>query len=134
VVRTERVAGKRRLTVDRTVRAPAETVWEILTDTERWPEWGPSVRAVTASDRVVRTGTTGRIETPVGISVPFGVTTCEPYVWRWDVARVPATGHRVEPLDDRRCRVIFELPVLAAGYAPVCQRALDRIATLAASA
>lgn len=131
MVRTERVDGKRRLVADRTVRAPAADVWELLTDTQHWPEWGPSVRAVTTSDRVIEAGTTGRVETPVGISVPFEVTTCESYVWRWEVARIPATGHRVEPLDDRRCRVAFEIPVLAAGYVPVCRRALERVATLA---
>ncbi|MUV89304.1 SRPBCC family protein [Halapricum sp. CBA1109] len=132
MVRLGRVDGRRRILVDRTVDAPAEDVWEILTDTERWPEWGPSVRGVTASERVIQRGTTGRVETPVGVSVPFEITRCEPYVWEWEVARIPATGHRVESLSGDRCRVTLDLPPLAAGYVPVCRRALDRIAGIAA--
>lgn len=58
--------------------------------------------------------------------------------WRWRVARVPATGHRVEPgtagrdgaAPGRECRVGFELSPLAAGYAVVCRRALDDPAAL----
>jgi hypothetical protein len=50
--------------------------------------------------------------------------------WTWRVARVPATGHRVDPLGDR-CRVSFEVPLVAAGYVPVCRRALDNVASLA---
>jgi hypothetical protein len=44
---------------------------------------------------------------------------------------IPATGHRVEPVDGDRCRVVFEVPLPAAGYVPICRRALDRIAKLA---
>lgn len=131
VARLGRVDGRRRLLVDRTVDAPAEAVWDVLTDTERWPEWGPSVSAVTASERVIQRGTTGRVETPVGVSVPFEITRCEPYVWEWEVARIPATGHRVDTRPGDRCRVTFDLPPLAAGYVPVCRRALDRVASLA---
>jgi hypothetical protein len=44
---------------------------------------------------------------------------------------VPATGHRVESVGvDDQCRVAFEVPLLAAGYVPVCRRALDRIAAI----
>jgi len=129
-VSTERVEGKRRLVVSRVVRAPRETVWELLTDTERWPEWGPSVEAVEATDRYIQTGTTGRIETPVGVAVPFEITHCREFRWGWEVARLPATGHRVERSSDDRSRVAFELSPLLLGYLPVCERALDRIETL----
>ena len=130
-VTRERVDGKRRLLVTRTVEAPIDTLWDILTDTERWPEWGPSVRGVESTDRYVQTGTTGRVETPLGISLPFEITHCEPYRWTWTVARIPATGHRIDTLDDGKCRVVFELSPLAVGYAPVCERALRRIEALA---
>lgn len=123
----ERIDGKRRLLAGRVLEASAERVWDLLTDTERWPEWGPSVRAVQSSDRHIRTGTTGRIRTPVGVTVPFEITHCEEYRWTWTVARVPATGHSVEPLGENRCRVAFELSPLLTGYVPVCQRALDHI-------
>ena len=29
------------LWVRRDISAPSETVWELLTNPERWPEWGP---------------------------------------------------------------------------------------------
>lgn len=127
----ELIDGRRRLLVSRTVDAPAETVWEILIDTELWPEWGLSVDAVESPSRHIESGTTGRIRTPIGLTLPFEITTFEQYRWEWEVARVPATGHRVEPLGEDRCRVSFELSPLAAGYVPVCKRALDRIAELA---
>lgn len=123
--------GGRRVEVAAAVDAPAPAAWDLLIDTRRWPEWGPSVRAVECEDRRIRFGSTGRVELPGGIRVPFAVDGFDAGIrrWTWRVARIPATGHRVDPLADG-CRVAFELPVLAAGYAPVCRRALGRIADL----
>jgi hypothetical protein len=131
-VSIERTPNGRRLVVARDVPAPREAGWELLTDTERWPDWGPSVRAVECEHRHIRSGTTGRVRLPGGLWLPFEVTTCGEYRWTWRVARIPATGHRVDaPAGvERGCRVAFEVPLLAAGYAPVCLRALDRIASL----
>ncbi|MFC7045917.1 SRPBCC family protein [Halobacteriaceae archaeon GCM10025711] len=118
------------LLVSRVVDASADHAWDVLTDTTRWPEWGPSVSAVECEDRYIEAGTTGRVRTLVGVRVPFEVTRCAPYYWTWRVARVPATGHRVEPLADGTCRVTLEVPVPAAPYVPVCLLALRRIARL----
>lgn len=114
------------------MRAPVDAVWDVLVDTDRWPEWGPSVRAVDVPVRRIERGTTGRVRIPGGVWVPFEVTACEPYRWSWDVARIPATGHTVEPLGADRCRVAFDMSLLAGGYAPVCREALSRIATIVA--
>ena len=122
----ERTPDGRRLYVSRSLPVARAAAWDLLVDTERWPEWGPSVEAVETSDRYVEAGTTGRIQTPVSVWVPFEITSCVDYRWTWRVARIPATGHRVDG-DENSCRVVFEIPLLAAGYAPVCQRALDRI-------
>ena len=119
----------RRVEVTRNVPVPAERAWSLLIDTERWPDWGPSVRAVECPDREIRAGSSGTVETAVGIRVPFEITACEPYRWTWRVARIPATGHRVEELEAERCRVIFEVPILSVAYVPVCWRALSRIET-----
>lgn len=127
----ERVDGTRRLVVSRTVPAPAEVVWDLLVDTDRWPTWGPSVRAVESDHRYIQHGTTGRIETPLGLTLPFEITEYGEFHWTWRVARIPATGHRVEALGPDRCRVSFDLPVVAVGYVPVCERALSRIESLA---
>jgi hypothetical protein len=136
-VGVERTPSGRRLAVSRVVDGPAADAWALLTDTARWPEWGPSVAAVDASAGVVAEGTTGRIRLAgLGVWVPFRVDSCTGDEggrrrWTWTVARLPATGHRVDPLGDQ-CRVTFEVPLLAAGYVPVCRRALDRIADLVA--
>ena len=125
----ERTPDGRRLVVSRTIDAPAADAWGLLTDTGRWPEWGPSVRAVESSQRVIDGETTGRVRLPGGIWLPFEITSCLVRRWTWEVAHISATGHFVEERDDG-CRVGFELPVLASGYAPVCVRALGHIERL----
>ena len=129
-MRLVRTPEGRRLAVSRRVRADPDRVWTVLTDTELWPQWGPSVTDVECSDRFVREGSTGRVRTPVGLWLPFTVRTCTDRRWTWDVAGVPATGHRVEQRG-KGALVSFELPVVAAAYAPVCRRALERIEGLA---
>jgi hypothetical protein len=129
-ITVERTPDGRRLVVAEPLTREPAWAWDLLCDTERWPEWGPSVRAVDCDGRYVETGTTGRVRIPGGVWLPFEVTSCVDRRWTWRVARIPATGHTV---DERPggCRVGFELPLYAAGYAPVCRRALGRIAELA---
>ncbi len=133
-VALERTPNGRRLVVAREMAADREAAWDLLTDTHRWPDWGPSVRGVECDRRYIEAGTTGRVRVPGGLRVPFEITACAPYRWTWRIARIPATGHRVgAPADGDAtggCRVAFEVPVLAAGYAPVCLRALERIESL----
>lgn len=119
----------RRLEASHVFAAPPEEAWELLVDTQRWPEWSPLVTGVEATDRRVRTGTTGRVNLP-GVWLPFEITSCADHRWTWQVARLPATGHRVDDLGDDRCRLVFELPLRASGYAPVSLRALERIETV----
>jgi len=140
-----------RVEVARVIDAPIETLWDLLTDTTRWPEWGPSVREVDCETRYIEEGTTGRIrlDVPGRPWAPFEITSCRDHRWTWDVGmpstdamrnvldvgpRVPATGHRVEPSPgEGTARVVFELPPLASGYALVCRRALDDLERLAAA-
>jgi hypothetical protein len=125
----ERTPDGRRFVVDRVVQAEAGAVWAVLTDTDRWPEWGPSVSAVRATERYIEPGATGEVQVFGGPWVPYEIVTCREFRWTWRVARVPATGHRVERVDDGT-RVCFEIPLAALGYAPVCRRALRRIERL----
>ena len=119
------------LAVGRDVAVAPAVAAEALRDTRTWPEWGPAIDGVESSDRRVRTGTTGRIRVG-GAWVPFRVTGSTDRRWDWRVAGLPATGHRVDRYagDPDRCRVVIEVPIVAAGYVPVCRRALDRFATL----
>jgi len=126
----ERTPDGRRLVVDRFVAADRDAVWELFRDTRRWPEWGPSVSDVRSSHRFVRACTTGEVQVAGGPWVPFEIRTCADYRWTWRVAKIPATGHRVDAAAGG-CRVVFEIPPVAAGYAVVCERALRRIERLA---
>jgi hypothetical protein len=103
-------------------------LWRMITDTQTWPVWGPSIRRVDCKDRFIRVGSSGRIQTPVGIWIPFVVGSFEPEsYWDWRVAGVPATGHRVESVGPNRCRLTFTVPAWAFGYGLICRLALLRI-------
>jgi hypothetical protein len=119
------------LAVGRDVAAPPEATATALRDTHRWPDWSPSVSGVESADRYVETGTTGRVRV-AGAWVPFRVTRATRLRWDWEVAGIPATGHRVERCaeEPNRCRAVIEVPLVAAPYVPVCRRALDRFAAL----
>ena len=114
--------------VSRSFRRPCRQIWELLTDTNTWPQWGPSVKAVECVNRFIRQGTEGRVKTAGGIWLPFIITTyLEGLFWSWNVAGIPATGHRVEAQENGLCRLTFEVPLLAAPYVYICKIALDRI-------
>lgn len=120
------------LDVAREITAPPATAWNALVDTRLWARWGPSVAAVRVDTdaSVIEAGTRGHLRARVGPWVPFEVMAFDAgHRWTWRVAGVPATGHRVEPTTDG-CRVVFEVPFVAAAYVLVCRRALARIAAL----
>ncbi len=124
----------RRITVTRKIPVRRDAAWDLLKNTQRWSEWGPSVRAVECDQQFIDAGTTGRVQTVGGLWVPFEITTCMSYRWSWRVMGVPATGHRVDcpstGSPDDGCQVLFELPIFAAWYTSVCSRALDRIESI----
>ena len=62
------------LEVSANIASSAAVAWRLLTDTHAWPQWGPSVRAVDAPTRVITAGTRGRVQTTVGLWVPFEIT------------------------------------------------------------
>lgn len=110
------------------IPAPAAAAWKLLTDTSRWPEWGPSVSRVESAKQYIGPGSTGRVQTIIGVWLPFRVTQfVAGHRWDWEVAGIPATGHRVESLGPDRCRVVFQVPLLATPYLTVCRLAAHRI-------
>jgi hypothetical protein len=116
------------LPFSRLIDAPASRVWQLITDTHRWPDWGPSVKAVECSQRFITAGVVGRIQTAVGIWLPFAIAAYEPKsYWDWRVGGLLATGHRVESMGSKRCKLTFTVPVWAFAYGLVCQLALMRI-------
>ena len=116
------------------IDAPLLAIWDQLTRVSQWPSWGPSVTDVRCADECIRLGSVGQVRTAMGFWVNFEITELEPgRFWRWRVAGVEATGHRVEPAGPGRCRLVFEVPWWAAPYALVCRRAARRIAQICAT-
>jgi len=94
-----------------------------------WSEWGPSIAEVYCKGRFITKGSKGKVKTAVGIWLPFIITGYEEgRFWSWNVAGIPATGHRVEPQEDGSCQLTFTVPLLAAPYVYICKIALNRIA------
>lgn len=123
----------RRITVSRTIETPAAAVWDVLVDTRRWSEWGSTVRSATVDGEGHRiaSGSTGSVTTVVGVTLPFRITDwVDGTSWRWNVAGLPATGHRVDALGERRCRVSMDVPWFAAPYAAILRSALANIERL----
>jgi len=118
--------------VAKKIDAPADIVWRILIDSARWPQWGPSVVQVDYYPRWIEAGAIGRIKTVLGFWLPFEVTVFEPReYWHWNVAGVPATGHRIKALSESQSQLSFEFPSLAFPYGVVCKKALENIDLLA---
>ena len=112
-----------------------EILWDVITDTLKWPLWGPTVRSTRCSDRYIGMGTKGQVLTSVGIRLPFIVTHYEHLrFWSWKVGPFRATGHRLDSVQTGGCNLWFETPMIAAPYALICRKALVNIdALLAAS-
>lgn len=111
------------------IRAPSHVVWNLLVDTSRWAEWGPSIRAVECPQRFLTQHAFGLIKTVFGFSVPFAVIHFEPgKAWSWRVFGIPATTHSVESLGKASCRLLFGVPIFLFPYLLVCLMAIRRIA------
>ncbi len=122
------------------VAAPADRAWDELVELDRWPQWGPTVRAARLDDghRRLHGDATGAVQTPLGAWVPFRVDRWHDdgvrRAWSWRVAGVPATAHAVTALEGSRCRVEMSVPWWAPAYLGVVALALRRIRTRAQAA
>jgi uncharacterized membrane protein len=88
-----------------TIDAPADDVWAVLADVERWPEWTASMQKVErqgGGDLAV--GTTVRIKQPRLPATTWHVTDVEPgrsFSWADSSPGVTTfADHRLVPLDD----------------------------------
>ena len=117
-----------RFTVSRCIAAPPSAAWELLSATDSWTRWGPSVTAVEPSDSELAHGLRGRVRTPIGIWLPFRITDLEEQrSWSWTILGIPATSHHVDAAPEG-CRVTFSVPFIGYPYLLVCQLALKNIA------
>ncbi|MFC0626574.1 SRPBCC family protein [Kribbella deserti] len=84
------------------VNVPAERVWEVYSDVERWPEWTASITSVERLDPgPLRVGARTRIKQPRLPEAIWTVTEWQPdeyFAWVSTVPGIRTTaGHRVEP-------------------------------------
>ena len=117
------------LAVDKVIAAPSTAAWDVLVDLDAWPKWGPTVSRARLDPPHTELAlhATGTVDTALGFAVPFVVTEFEEgRHWAWEVAGIPATHHRVEPVGSR-ARVTIAVSWWAAGYLAVCSIALRRI-------
>ena len=117
-----------RIVIGLVVQCPPEDAWNVLTDTQLWPVWGPSVKRVHCEQRRVGTG---RVKTALGVWVPFTITDYRyQHFWAWRIGPFRATGHRVKKRDGNSCTVAFDMVWWAAPYLAICLVALRRIKRL----
>jgi len=87
-----------------TIDAPADDVWAVLTDLERWPEWTASMQRIErANDGELAVGSTVKIKQPRVPTTTWEVTELEPgQSFSW-IASTPGVTtiaeHRLEPIE-----------------------------------
>jgi hypothetical protein len=118
----------KKIWIHREIDAPAEAVWELLSNPEYWPDWGPTVKRAQLQGDLIEAGAVGAVTTVMKFDLPFEITAYNDGAhWAWKVAGVEATDHTVEPLAPARCRVGFGVPWPAAPYLAVCRVAMARL-------
>jgi len=85
------------------IDAPADVVWEVFSDVERWPEWTASVTSVRRLDKgPLRIGSRALIRQPRFPPAVWTVTTLEPgrrFVWKSGMPGMWVYGdHSVEAI------------------------------------
>lgn len=121
-----------RISVCRDIAATPEVVWDILTDTQLWPVWGPSLLDVDCDDRYITTGSSGRVKTLFSFWLPFTITIFRRMdYWTWNIGFVEATGHKLIRKSDTSCTLCFDMAWWAAVYIPICWLALRKIDKIA---
>lgn len=104
--------NKQSITVD--IAAPADRVWEVLTDVEKWSEWTETVTSVRRLDEgPLRSGSRARIDQPKIPETEYVVTELEPgrsFTWVAKGPGVTTTArHDVEEVEAGVSRVTLSV-------------------------
>ena len=96
------------------IAAPADRVWEVMSDVERWPDWTESVSGVELLDGGgLRPGQRARVRQPrlpVAIWTVQQVQPGRAFTWRSDATGLGSLGeHAVESLGAGSSRVLLRL-------------------------
>ena len=119
------------------IDAPPETVWAVMTDVARWPEWTTSVeRAERLDDGPLGVGSRARLKQPKFPPVVWEVTELEPgrsFSWTAKNVGVTSVGeHRIAPHPNHGVTVTLSLrqegplaPVLTALTSKLTRRYVE---------
>lgn len=83
------------LSVTTTVRARGtlapQRAWERYDRLDLWSRWSPQITGVEAESARLRPGLRGRVRGPLGVAIPFRVTSVDEVArtWEWEVAVGP---------------------------------------------
>ncbi len=103
------------------IDAPAERVWEVMRDTERWHEWTPSITSVKLlGDGTFAVGNRAAIRQPRLPPAWWKITVIEPnrgFTWVSASPGIRVTGHHwIEPMGERsRATLSLELEGVLSG-------------------
>jgi uncharacterized protein YndB with AHSA1/START domain len=98
--------------ISTSINASEETVWEVLTDVERWPEWTSSMTKVTRLERgPFIVGSEARIKQPRMPAMKWTVTDVNPgKSFVWEAKRPGLTlvaGHSLTSEEDGVVKVVL---------------------------
>ena len=108
-----------RIEESRTIAAPAQTAYDVISDIERWPEWTPSaIKCELLTDGPLAAGSRARMAMVGAPVTVWEVTAAEPgrsFTWKTKSRGVKSVaGHDVAP-DGDGCRVTLWLEMSGPG-------------------
>jgi hypothetical protein len=121
-----------RLRIQAKGSATKASMWDAYADPERWHTWAPHLTEVRA-DGPLRPGLEGEVRGWLGASARFQVTEVDEQGgrWTWEVRSGPIHLVIEHEVDDGRTAVVLHGPFpVAAAYAPLARRALERLVRL----
>lgn len=102
-----------------TIDAPAEVLWDLTIDVERWPEVTPTVTSVERlDDGPMRVGSRARVKQPGQRAAMWTVTVVEPghrFEWETVVFGVRMVGRHVITPIDGGCRNTLQVELTGRG-------------------
>jgi hypothetical protein len=114
------------------VQAPAQRVWDIMSQPQRWPEWIPTFRRVALVSGSAGLGAVYRVEQPRLPPALMTVTDWQAgrgFTWASRTPLLRARGeHHIEESGPNQCGVRLELR-FEGMLAPVAARLLRRLVT-----
>jgi hypothetical protein len=127
-----------KLTIGATGTAAPEVAWDRYVHPALWPTWSPQITSVDSTDETLRSGTTGTVHGPLGVTVPFTVleVDAERRSWSWHVTAVgiALTLHHSVRLSNEKTlggsatTLVIDGPApVVLGYAPLARVALGRL-------